>query len=183
MSAHGNDFLAESIAEFRRLKTRAEKALAQVDDAQFFHAIDPETNSLAVNVKHMAGNLRSRWTNFLTSDGEKPDRNRDSEFLIEEGDTRAALMERWEANWAVLFAALEPLTPADLERTVLIRLEPHTVVQAIVRQLTHYSYHVGQMVQLAKHQRGAAWTTLSVPRGQSEEFNRMMAEKFKTSGR
>lgn len=182
MTAHGADFLSESIAEFRRLKTRAEKALAQVDDTQFFHAIDPETNSLAINVKHIAGNLRSRWTNFLASDGEKPDRHRDSEFVLDDGDTRESLMMRWEAGWATLFAALEPLGPADLERTVLIRLEPHTVVQAIVRQLTHYSYHVGQVVQLAKHQRGAAWTSLSVPRGQSEEFNRIMAEKFRKQG-
>jgi hypothetical protein len=162
--------------EFRRMKRQAEKALDQVSDEDFFRALDPESNSLALIVKHLAGNLRSRWTDFLTSDGEKPDRNRDSEFILEAGDTREALMARWEAGWKLLADALE-LSLEDIERTVLIRGEPHTVVQAVNRQLTHYAGHVGQIVFLAKHLAGPRWQTLSVPRGQSAAFNAKMAEK------
>ena len=169
--------MEDALREFRRLKRQAEKALAQVSEDEFFRALDPESNSLAVIVKHLAGNLRSRWMDFLTSDGEKPDRKRDSEFVIEAGDTRAALMERWERGWKYLFDALEPLGGDDLMRTVMIRSEPHTVVQAVNRQLTHYGAHVGQIVFLAKHLAGPRWQTLSVPRGQSEQFNQKMKDR------
>ncbi len=174
---NGKHWLEDALREFRRLKRQAEKALAQVSDEEFFRALDPESNSLAVIVKHLAGNLRSRWMDFLTSDGEKPDRHRDSEFVIEAGDTRAALMERWERGWKYLFDALEPLGEGALMRTVTIRGEPHTVVQAVNRQLTHYGAHVGQIVFLAKHLAGPRWKTLSVPRGQSEQFNQKMKER------
>jgi hypothetical protein len=138
---------------------------------QFFAAPDPGTNPIAIIVKHMAGNLRSRWTDFLTTDGEKPDRNRDSEFVREPGDDRAALLRRWEAGWGVLFATLEGLRDEDLGKTVTIRGEPHKVMQAVNRQLTHYAYHVGQIVLLARHFAGADWKTLSVAKGASAAFN------------
>lgn len=171
-------WLEDAKLEFRRMKWQAEKALVQVSDEEFFRMLDPESNSLAIIVKHVAGNLRSRWTDFLTSDGEKPDRNRDTEFVIEVGGTREALMARWEAGWGLLNKALA-LGPEDVERTVLIRGEPHSVVQAVNRQLTHYAGHVGQIVFLAKHLAGPRWKTLSVPRGQSVAFNAKMAEKAK----
>ena len=164
-------FIEHSLAEFRRYKSLAEGSFAQVDDAEFFAVLDPEANSIAVLVKHMAGNMRSRWTDFLTSDGEKPDRFRDEEFLIRPGDTRPALMERWGANWALLFATLEALSPDDFAHTVQIRNEPHTIVQAVQRQLAHYAYHVGQIVMMAKHFRSQAWQSLSIPRGGSDAFN------------
>lgn len=171
-------WLEDAKLEFRRMKRLAEKALVQVSDEDFFRTLDPESNSLALIVKHVAGNLRSRWTDFLTSDGEKPDRDRDTEFELNSADTRAALMARWEAGWKLLFDALA-LGPEEVERTVLIRGEPHTIVQAVNRQLTHYAGHVGQVVFLAKHLAGARWQTLSVPRGQSVAFNAKMAEKAK----
>jgi len=170
----GNHMLADAIGEFRKYKAMAERAMDQVDDETFFRTLDDEANSIAVLVKHMAGNMRSRWRDFLTSDGEKPDRHRDTEFIIEAGETREVLMVRWEAGWQLLFSALEPLSGDDLLRTVLIREEPHTVVEAINRQLTHYSYHVGQIVMLAKHFQGENWQTLSIARGQSEQFNAQM---------
>lgn len=169
--------LDDAILQFRKLKQLADKALAQVGDQDFFATLDAESNSLALIVKHVAGNSRSRWTDFLTSDGEKADRNRDSEFVIEKDDTRASLLSRWDAGWRILFDALAPLTPDDLERTVLIRGEPHTVLQAINRQLTHYAYHVGQIVFLGKHFAAENWQTLSIPRGKSEEFNAAMQKK------
>jgi len=178
----GADFLADSLDEFRRLKKLAEKSLARMTDEQFFQPLDKESNPAAVVVKHMAGNLRSRWTDFLTTDGEKPDRNRDTEFELVAADTRDALMARWESGWAACFSALEPLTAADLARHVAIRSEPHTITRAIVRQLTHYGYHVGQIVTLAKHAASSDWQSLSVPRGQSDEFNRKMLEKFRAGG-
>ncbi|MFQ5691041.1 MAG: DUF1572 family protein [Gemmatimonadota bacterium] len=159
-------------AELTRLRALAEGALVQVDDRAFFHADSPEENSLAVLVKHLAGNMRSRWTEFLTTDGEKPDRHRDSEFVIEETDTRAALMERWEHGWETLLGTIDALGPGDLQRTVRIRGEPHTVLQALERQQSHYAYHVGQIVQLARHLAGEGWKTLSIPRGGSAAFNR-----------
>lgn len=157
-------YLLDTLQEFRRLKGLAEDALAQVADNRFFDTLDPESNSLAAILKHVAGNLRSRWTDFLTSDGEKPDRRRGTEFVIEPGDTRTALMDRWEAGWKVLFEAIEPLTPEDLDRTVRIRGEPHSVLKAIQRQVSHYAYHVGQIVFLAKHFAGPRWRTLSIPK-------------------
>ncbi|MGH7724277.1 MAG: DUF1572 family protein [Candidatus Eiseniibacteriota bacterium] len=174
----GDLVLANAIEEFRGLKKLAEKALDQVDDATFFDVPAPEGDSIAVVVKHIAGNLRSRWTDFLTSDGEKPDRNRDTEFEPGEADTREALMARWQAGWNSLFTALEPLKGDDLQRTITIRGEPHTVIAAIHRQLTHYGNHVGQIVLLAKHAGGASFRSLSIPRGQSTAFNQKMENKF-----
>jgi len=169
-----SDYLEDAINEFHKYKALAERAMVQIDDEAFFALIDPEANSVAILVKHMAGNMRSRWRDFLTTDGEKEDRHRDQEFIIEAGDTRAALMQRWEENWRLLFDALTPLIAADLGRLITIRDEPHSVLVAINRQLTHYAYHIGQIVLLAKHARVADWETLSVARGQSEQFNARM---------
>ncbi|HSD71433.1 MAG TPA: DUF1572 family protein [Thermoanaerobaculia bacterium] len=166
----GRHYLEDVIGELRKYKKFADRAAAQVSDADFFRQIDPESNSVALVMKHIAGNLRSRWTDFLTTDGEKPDRNRDTEFERSESDTKDRILERWESGWRTLFEALAPLTDDDLLRTVAIRGEPHTVVQAINRQLTHYASHVGQIVFLAKHLAGDRWKTLSIPRGKSREF-------------
>ena len=168
--ADENHCLADAIGQFRKYYALAGGALAQVEDADFFRTIDPESNSIALIVKHLAGNMRSRWTDFLTTDGEKPDRNRDTEFEREARDTREAILERWEHGWNRLFAALAPLTEADLSRQVPIRGEPHTVQQAVHRQLTHYAYHVGQIVFLARHFAGTRWKSLSIPKGKSKEF-------------
>jgi uncharacterized damage-inducible protein DinB len=175
----GTHVLAEARAQFAKLKTLAEGALAQVDDGAFFASPEPsgETNSIALVVKHLAGNARSRWTDFLTSDGEKADRHRDREFELAPLDTRAALMAAWDQGWAALDTALAPLTDDDLMREITIRGEPHTVLKAIDRQLTHYAYHIGQIVLLARLARGAHWESLSVPRGKSEEFNAKMRER------
>lgn len=170
MADSGEAYLGDVLASFRKLKSTGERAVAQVRDEHFFATLDAESNSIAIVMKHMAGNLRSRWSDFLTSDGEKPDRHRDREF--EAGaDMRADIEEQWNAGWRVLFEALEPLTTDDLQKIVQIRGEPHTVLQAINRQLTHYAYHVGQIVLLAKHYAGSDWQTLSIPRGQSETYN------------
>jgi hypothetical protein len=163
-------YLEDSLSVLRYYKGLGERAIAQVPDDHLFTALDGEANSIAVTVKHIAGNMRSRWTDFLTTDGEKPDRNRDSEF-IDPPETRAALMELWEDGWSRLFNAVEPLTDQDLTRTVTIRSEPHSVMQAINRQLAHYAYHVGQIVLLAKHFTGSNWTSLTIPRNQSGGFN------------
>lgn len=163
-------YIEESLAVFRQYKKMAEGAMSQLSDEQLFTALDDEMNSIALIVKHMTGNMRSRWTDFLTTDGEKPDRNRDTEF-VEPPSTRAALLERWETGWSIVFGAIEPLTDADLTRIVTIRNEPHSVMQAINRQIAHYASHVGQIVFLAKHLAGANWKTLSVPRNRSAEFN------------
>lgn len=175
------DRLAESYLEnavkiFRGLKVRADKAIAQVNDEEFFRLIDAEANSIALVIKHLSGNMRSRWTDFLTSDGEKPDRDRDSEFVQSDHD-RAAMIVRWEEGWRIFFAALESLKPEDLTRTVTIRGEPHTVVEAINRQLVHYGEHVGQIILLAKHFKSADWQTLSIARNKSGGFNEEMARK------
>lgn len=161
--------------QFRKLKKLAEGALAQVTDEDLFVTLDPESNSLAILMQHMAGNLRSRWTDFLHSDGEKPDRDRDSEFVPTPETTREELFEHWEEGWRCLFQALSALSEEDLTLTVLIRAEPHSVIKAINRQLTHYGYHVGQIVFLAKHLASDHWKTLSVPRGGTRAYN---AEKF-----
>ena len=158
--------------EFRRTKELCDRAMAQVNDTDFRAAPDPATNPIAMIVKHVAGNQRSRWTDFLTTDGEKPDRNRDSEFVLDAADTRGALLECWERGWKILFDTLASLEDRDLDTTVTIRGEPHTVYQAIHRQLTHYAYHAGQIVLLARHYAGDRWTTLSVARGASPAFNR-----------
>ena len=157
-------YLDDCLFQLRKLKAQADKAMAQVGDSQFFALIDPEANSIALIVKHVAGNMRSRWTDFLTSDGEKADRHRDYEFEREAADTRDAILARWEAGWNLLFNTLLSLHPADLGKTVLIRGEAHTVVQAINRQVSHYSAHVGQIVLLAKHFAGENWKTLSIPK-------------------
>ena len=164
-------YIQLAIREFKRTKGLADDAIAQVTTEQFFAASHAEDNSIAIIVKHVAGNLLSRWTGFLTSDGEKPGRNRDTEFKIISGDTQQRLLQQWESGWAALFSALQPLSDADLERTVTIRAEPLTVLQAINRQLTHYSYHVGQIVYVAKHHAGTSWRTLSIPKGKSAVFN------------
>jgi Protein of unknown function (DUF1572) len=168
-------YLADSLELLRYYKRLAERAMEQVTDAQLFATLDEESNSIAIVVKHMAGNMRSRWTDFLMTDGEKPDRNRDSEF-VDPPDTREALLQLWEDGWSSIFRALEPLSDADLERTVTIRGEAHSVMQAINRQLAHYAHHVGQIVVLAKHFAHDRWQSLSVPRNRSAEFNRRVAE-------
>jgi hypothetical protein len=173
------DVLEDARREFRSLRRLAERALDQVSERDFFATLDPEANSVAVLVKHLGGNLRSRWTDFLASDGEKPDRRRDAEFEIVPADTRASLMDRWEAGWQALSDTLESLSAADLEREVTIRGEPHTVVKAIHRALAHAGVHIGQIVLLAKHWAGSGWKTLSIPRGQSEEFTRRLGERSK----
>jgi hypothetical protein len=156
-------YLEDSLELFRYYKTLAERAMAQVADEQLFEAIDEENNSIAIVVKHMAGNMRSRWTDFLTTDGEKPDRNRDGEF-VEPAGTRAELMDLWEDGWGYVFRALEPLSDADLGRRVTIRGEAHSVMQAINRQVAHYANHVGQIVMLGKHFAGSRWVSLTIPR-------------------
>jgi len=167
-------YIQDSLSLFRYYKRLAESAVEQVTDEQLFAAIDKEANSIAVIVKHMAGNMLSRWTDFLTTDGEKSTRDRDSEFIAPPG-TRSQLMALWEDGWSRLFAAIEPLTEADLGRTVTIRGEAHSVMQAINRQLAHYPYHVGQIVLLAKHFACDHWQSLSVPRNKSADFNRKVA--------
>jgi len=167
-------YIQDSLELFRYYKKLAERAMEQVTDEQLFTTLDDEANSIAVVVKHMAGNMRSRWTDFLTSDGEKPDRNRDSEFVAPPA-TRSALMEDWEDGWNRVFTALEPLTDADLGRTITIRGEAHSVMQAVNRQVAHYAHHIGQIVLLAKHFAGAQWQSLSIPKNRSAEFNRRVS--------
>ena len=165
------NYLDDAIKALKAYKKLADKAIAQMKDDELFVTLDEESNSVAVVMKHMAGNMFSRWTDFLTSDGEKPDRNRDMEFVINSGTTKADVLDYWERGWACVFAAIEPLTLADFEKVVKIRGEDHTIVQAINRQLMHYSYHIGQIVYLAKHFRSTDWTSLSIPRNRSAEFN------------
>jgi hypothetical protein len=164
-------YTEDARAIFRYYKKLADAAVAQVSDADLIRTLDPEMNSIAIVMKHMAGNMLSRWTDFLTTDGEKPTRNRDSEFE-DPPATRAELLEMWERGWSCLFHALDPLTDADLARTITIRGEAHSVMQAINRQVAHLSYHCGQIVLLAKHFQSSNWKCLTVPRKQSEEFNR-----------
>jgi hypothetical protein len=170
-------FLEHAEAIFKKQKTLGERAMAQLSDDQLFAVLDAEANSIAIIVRHLHGNMRSRWTDFLTSDGEKPDRQRDTEFLPPAERTRAQIMTWWEAGWSLVFAALRGLTPADAAATVRIRGESMSVLAAIMRQIDHYGQHVGQIVLLAKHARGADWTSLSIPRGRSEEFNRGVIER------
>ena len=167
-------YLEDSLSLLRYYKQLADRAMEQVTDEQLFAALDPETNSIAIVVKHLAGNMRSRWIDFLSTDGEKPNRNRDSEF-VDPPATRNQLLEDWENGWACVFNAVEPLTDADLGRTVTIRGEALSVMQAINRQLTHYAHHVGQILLLARHFAGDRWQSLSIPRNQSAEFNRKVA--------
>ena len=178
----GAHFLEDALRTFRDYKQLAERGFAQIEEADFFRTIDQESNSIAVNMKHMAGNMLSRWTDFLTTDGEKPERDRDMEFEMLPGITKADMLAYWENGWKCVFDAIEPLQPDDLMRTVTIRGQDHTVIQAINRQLAHYAYHVGQIVYLAKHFKAADWQSLSVPKNRSAEFNRFLEEKMKHSG-
>src|SRR5256714_10464810 len=167
----GAHYLEDALYTFRYYKQLAEKAFGQISDEDFFRTIDRESNSIAVNMKHMAGNMLSRWTDFLTTDGEKPERDRDMEFVMLPETTRAEMVAYWDQGWQCTFDAVQPLGPEDLMRTVTIRGQDHTVVQAINRQLAHYAYHVGQIVYLAKHFKSSEWQSLSVPRNRLAEFN------------
>jgi uncharacterized damage-inducible protein DinB len=178
LAAH---YLDEARRQFRGHKHLAEGAFAQLRDDEFFVPIDEEANSIATLVKHIAGNARSRFTDFLTSDGEKPDRHRDQEFELSTNTTRADVMRWWEEGWGIVLSALESLKPEDVERTVTVRGQPHTVLQAINRQIAHYAYHVGQIVFLAKHLRSRQWKSLSVPKGKSDEFNQNAFAKHQSS--
>jgi hypothetical protein len=169
-------YLKDTLALFGYYKKLGERAMEQVSDQQLFEVLDEEMNSIAIIVKHMAGNMRSRWTDFLTTDGEKPDRNRDTEF-VDPPDTREGVLKVWEQGWDYVFTALKPLGDKDLGRQVTIRGEAHSVMQAVNRQLAHYAYHCGQIVFLAKHFQSAAWKSLSVPRNKSSEFNRRVLAK------
>ena len=167
-------YLDEARRQFRGHKRLGEGALAQLTDEQFFIALDPESNSVAIVVKHLAGNMRSRFTDFLTSDGEEPDRFRDCEFEVNAALTRADVLRWWEEGWAIVLGAIDALKPEDVMHTVTIRGEPHTVLQAINRQIAHYAAHVGQVVFLAKHLRSNEWKSLTIPRGKSEEFKKVV---------
>jgi len=173
MTTFTTSYLQDSLSLFRYYKKLAERAFERVTDEQLVAVLDPEMNSIALIVKHMAGNMRSRWTDFLNTDGEKADRNRDSEFL-EPPSGREELTQMWESGWVHVFAALEPLSETDMTRPVVIRGESHSVMQAISRQLAHYAYHVGQIVFLAKHLQHTRWEFLTIPRGQSEKYNRQV---------
>jgi hypothetical protein len=172
----GRNYLDDALANFRQYKMLAEKAFAQVDDEGFFTTLDEEANSIGVIIKHMAGNMSSRWTDFLNTDGEKPERNRDMEFVLAPETTRDELVSHWERGWAHVFHAVESLRPEDLARQVFIRGQAHTVVAAINRQLTHYAYHTGQIVFIAKHLCSNKWQSLSIPRNKSAQFNAYLAQ-------
>jgi hypothetical protein len=174
-----SDYLSDVAQRFRDLKSLAERAIAQAPDAGLFDALDPASNSIAVLMQHLAGNMRSRWKDFLTTDGEKPDRHRDQEFEAPRAPTRAAIVADWESGWAMLFDELGRVRAEDMSRMVKVRHEPLTVVSAINRQLSHAAMHVGQIVMLARHAAPENWKSLSIPRGESEAFNKKMAEKFR----
>jgi hypothetical protein len=176
----GAHYLEDALKTFRDYKKLAERAFAQTSEADFFRTIDDESNSIAIIVKHMAGNMLSRWTDFLTTDGEKPDRNRDMEFVMLPETTKDDMLAYWEEGWACVFAAIEPLRPEDLMIVVQIRGQDHTVLQAINRQLSHYANHIGQVIYLAKHFKSSDWQTLSVPKNKSAEFNAYLEEKMKS---
>ena len=167
----GQHYLDDALRSFRDYKKLAERAFAQISDEDFFRTLDEESNSIAINMKHMAGNMISRWTDFLTTDGEKPERNRDLEFVMLPETSKDDMLAYWERGWQCVFDAVEPLKPEDLMRTIRVRGQDHTVVQAINRQLAHYAYHVGQIVFLAKHFKSGEWQSLSVPKNRSAEFN------------
>lgn len=170
------NYITDTLEAFLSYKKMAEKAFAQVSDEEFFRAIDAESNSLAVIAKHIGGNLRSRWTDFLTTDGEKSDRFRDNEF-VSDADTRESIMSLWDTGWSALSETLGSLTPADLDKTITIRAEEFSVERAMTRSLAHTCSHVGQIVFLAKHLRSTEWKNLSIPRNTSEQFRQYMAEK------
>jgi len=164
------DYLEEARRQLRGHKRMGEGAMAQLKDQEFFLTLDPASNSVAILVKHLAGNMRSRFTDFLTTDGEKPNRFRDQEFELTSATTRDDVMKWWEEGWLRVFTAIEGLKPEDVMRTVTIRGAPHTVLQAVNRQIEHYAQHIGQIVFLAKHLRSGEWKTLSIPRGKSEDY-------------
>ena len=172
-------YVKDSTDLFRYYKKLAERAMEQCPDEGLFETLDTESNSIAIVVKHMAGNMRSRWSDFLTTDGEKPDRFRDQEFELSPATTRADVMKWWEEGWSRVFATLEALKPDDVMRTVTIRGEPHTVLQAINRQIAHYAHHCGQILFIAKHLRSHEWKTLSVPRGKSEDYKIVPPKPYK----
>lgn len=178
-----DEYLQNSTSTFQTYKDLADRAMAQIDDEQFFAALDPESNSIAVIVKHLSGNLASRWTNFLTSDGEKPSRDRDAEFEVGDSATRAELMSDWERGWEIAFRELKTLSADDLTKTIYIRTEPHSVLKAIARQISHAAYHVGQIVFLAKHFADGSWKTLTIPRNKSRELNAAMSRRASTAAR
>jgi hypothetical protein len=164
-------FLADTLRSFRMYKQLGDAAIAQVrNDADLVATIDPGSNSIATIVKHIGGNLRSRFTDFLTTDGEKPDRDRDGEFELPTVPSRAEILQWWESGFGVALLALESLTPADLTRTVTIRREPFLVVEALNRLGTHLAYHVGQIVYVSRHLAGEQWASLSIPKGQSKQY-------------
>ena len=164
-------FLDDTLLQLRKLKAQADKAVAQIKPEDFFAVLGPEDNSIALIMKHVAGNMRSRWTDFLTSDGEKPNRNRDSEFELEPINTREQVLKLWEDGWALVLRTVESLRPEDVLRSVTVRGEAHTVLEAINRQMTHYAAHVGQIVLLSKHFAGDRWQSLSIPRGRSRDVD------------
>jgi uncharacterized protein DUF1572 len=170
MAGFRQQYLSDVRAQLAKLRQTAERAMAQVKDDDFARVLDVENNSIAIIAKHISGNLRSRCTDFLTTDGEKPSRDRDGEFVLTPEDTRARLLEQWAASWDLLDTTVAALSPEDVQRTVYIRAEPHTVGQALNRHLGHLAYHVGQIVMLAKHWVGSDWQTLTIPRGRSREF-------------
>ena len=173
----GQHYLDDALRRFRDYKKLAERAFAQISDEDFFRTLDEESNSIAINMKHMAGNMISRWTDFLTTDGEKPERNRDLEFVMLPETSKNDMLAYWERGWQCVFDAVEPLKPEDLMRTIRVRGQDHTVVQAINRQLAHYAYHVGQIVFLAKHFKSSEWQSLSVPKNRSAEFNAQLQNR------
>lgn len=179
MSDIGGFYLDEAFRGLRGHKRLADDAIAQLNDQQFFALLDSESNSVAIIVKHITGNLRSRFTDFLTADGEKPDRNRDREFVINDDAQREEILAAWEKSWQLIFETVNSLQSDDLDRTVTIRGEPHSVLQAVNRASSHLAYHTGQITFLAKHWKGSDWKSLSVPKGQSEQFNARMLEKHK----
>lgn len=182
MADSDSAYVQEAVRAFRACKKHAEGAFAQLRSEDWFRQIDPEANSVAIIVKHMAGNMRSRWTNFLISDGEKPNRDRDTEFVLDSSTTPEKVMQWWESGWKCVFAAVEPLAESDLGKKITIRGQEHTVLQAINRQLMHYAEHIGQIILLAKHYRGTEWKSLSIPKGQSASLG-VAAEKARLASR
>ena len=162
-------YLHDIARAFRNYKTLGERAIVQVSDENLHALVDPDANSIAIIVKHVGGNLRSRFIDFLTSDGEKPTRNRDDEFEMPVQASRAEVLDWWESGWTAALSAIDALTVDDLDRTVHIRGESFLVVEALSRSITHTAYHVGQIVMIAKHLAGPHWTTLSIPKGRSSE--------------
>jgi uncharacterized damage-inducible protein DinB len=174
------EYLQDARRQFDMYKKLADNAISRVDEDQFYRQTSEGTNSIAILVKHMAGNMHSRWTDFLKTDGEKPDRHRDAEFELTESDSRTEVMRRWESGWQLVFDALVLAETVGLERALKIRSQPYTLLQAINRQLTHYAYHVGQILLLAIQFKGADWESLSVPRGNSEQFNLAVHNKHQS---